>query len=114
MSSQKARPCAYFPVESLPKLCDGTSPIIMTEGEKKALALAQLGLAAIGIGGIWCGCKKQSDELIDDLEAIDWTNRVAHIVFDYDAKPETRRMSMPLAADSQGAEEGGSKRSLCC
>ena len=63
----------------------------MTEGEKKALALAQLGLAAIGIGGIWCGCKKQSDELIDDLEAIDWTNRVAHIVFDYDAKPETRR-----------------------
>jgi len=51
------------------------SAVFITEGEKKALALSQLGLAAVGIGGIWCGCKKGTAELIDDLAAIYWTDR---------------------------------------
>src|SRR5690606_29194928 len=38
---------AYFPFECLKKLKNGRSPIYITEGEKKALALSQLGLAAI-------------------------------------------------------------------
>jgi hypothetical protein len=81
---------AYFPAASLPKLRDGTSDIYITEGEKKALALAQVGLAAVGIGGIWCGCKNQI-ALIDDLTHIHWLNRVVYIVFDYDPKEETSR-----------------------
>ena len=36
------------------------------------MALAQLDLAAVGIGGVWGGCKKGSEELIDDLAAIRW------------------------------------------
>jgi hypothetical protein len=91
---------AYFPEASLPLLNDGKSPVYVTEGEKKALALAQLGLAAVGIGGIWCGCeprqgnsgnKNNSPRLIPDLAAIPWKGRVAYIVFDYDAKPEKRQ-----------------------
>ncbi|MGD0897713.1 MAG: DUF3854 domain-containing protein, partial [Thermoguttaceae bacterium] len=82
---------AYFPAASLTKLRDGTNPVFFTEGEKKAIALSQIGLAAVGIGGVWCGCKKGTDELIDDLAAIDWSGRDAYIVFDYEAKAKTRR-----------------------
>jgi hypothetical protein len=46
---------------------------------------------AIGIGGIWCGCKKDGSELIEDLAAIPWCGRRVFIVFDYDTKPATRQ-----------------------
>jgi len=91
---------AYFPEASLAKLRDGESPIYITEGEKKALALSQLGLASVGIGGFWCGCKKVSTgghELIDDLAAIPWKGRIAYVVFDYDRNPQTRRKSTSAA-----------------
>jgi hypothetical protein len=64
--------------------------VYITEGEKKAMALSQLGLAAIGLGGVWCGVEKESGELIPDLQAISWTGRTVVIVFDYDPKLETR------------------------
>jgi hypothetical protein len=82
---------AYYPSASLPKLRDRDSPVYIAEGEKKALALSQLGLAAVGIGGVWCWKKKGTDELIDDLAVIEWNGRDVFIVFDYDEKPETRR-----------------------
>src|SRR5262249_35131517 len=82
---------AYYPVASLAKLRDGVSPVYVTEGEKKALALSQLDLAAVGIGGVWSWKKKGTEELIDDLAAIPWADRVVYVVFDFDKKPETRR-----------------------
>lgn len=82
---------AYFPCASLPLLQDPTNPICICEGEKKALALSQLSLAVVGVGGIWCGCKGR--ELIEDLTEIDWNNRTVYIVFDYDEKPNTRKES---------------------
>ncbi len=84
---------AYFPAGSTAKLRDGETPVFITEGEKKALALSQLGLASVGLGGIWCGCKKGSTDLIDDLAAIPWKDRVVYVVFDYDEKATTRRDS---------------------
>lgn len=84
---------AYYPVHSLPGLCNEGGDVYVTEGEKKALALSQLGLAAVGVGGIWCGCKKDATGghgLIDDLAAIDWAGRRVFIVFDWDAKASTR------------------------
>jgi hypothetical protein len=81
----------YFPIASLTKLRDGEDPVYITEGEKKALALSQLGLAAVGIGGIWCGCKKGTEELIDDLAAVSWRDRIVYIVFDFDEKASTRQ-----------------------
>lgn len=85
---------AYFPAGSLEKLRDAGEPIYVTEGEKKALALSQLDLAVIGLGGVWCGCKRNeagSHDLIDDLAAIEWSGRTVYITFDYDTKPETRQ-----------------------
>lgn len=81
---------AYYPAASVPMLRSGSAPIYITEGEKKALALSQLKLAAIGIGGIYSWKKKGTDELIDDLLDIVWEGRDVYIVFDYDAKPDTR------------------------
>jgi hypothetical protein len=52
---------AYLPRASLARLRDGKSPVYVTEGEKKAMALSQLGLAAVGIAGIWCGCVPRAD-----------------------------------------------------
>lgn len=82
---------AYYPIASLATLRDGQSAIYITEGEKKALALSQLGLAAVGIGGVWCGCKKGTEELIEDLAVISWPGREVYICFDYDQKPKTRQ-----------------------
>lgn len=80
---------AYFPVASLEKLRDGESPIFVTEGEKKALALSQLHLAAIGISGVDCWSK--DGELLPDLAQITWKGREVYIAFDYDEKPKTRQ-----------------------
>lgn len=82
---------AYFPAASLDRLRDGVSTVYVTEGEKKALALSQFGLAAVGIGGVWCGCKPKSEELIDDLAAVPWDGRDVYILFDYDPKLATRQ-----------------------
>jgi hypothetical protein len=84
-------PRAYFPRASLDMLTDGESAVFLTEGEKKALALAQTGLAAVALGGVWSWKKKGAEELIDDLAAITWKGRVVFIVFDFDQQDTTRR-----------------------
>lgn len=81
---------AYFPKRSLKFIRDGKSDIYFTEGEKKALALSQLGVAAIGLGGVWCACKKGTDDLIPDLAEITWDDRTVFVVFDFDEKEKTR------------------------
>jgi hypothetical protein len=102
---------AYFPVASLPKLRDGVSPVFITEGEKKTLALSQLGLAAVGIGGFWSGCQPGTTSLINDLAAIPWSGRESRIVFDYDPKPSTQqdsnhaRQRLAKALRAAGAKE---------
>jgi hypothetical protein len=84
---------AYFPVECLAKLNDGTSPIFITEGEKKALAPAQLGYAVVGLGGIWGAAQKDGKGghvLIPDLATLPLDSREVNVVFDWDPEEETR------------------------
>jgi putative DNA primase/helicase len=83
-------PRSYFPKRSRPQLRKGTGPIHVTEGAKKALKLSQHGYPAAGIIGVWNWKKKGSDELRDDLAAVQWAGRVVVIVFDYDPKAKTR------------------------
>ncbi|MDG2388391.1 MAG: phage/plasmid primase, P4 family [Planctomycetaceae bacterium] len=82
---------AFFPHRSLRELRENEGRIFITEGEKKALALSQIGATAIGLGGVYSWKKKGTDELIDDLAQIEWGGRVVYIVFDWDAKEGTRR-----------------------
>jgi len=53
---------AYFPANSVSELRDGLGSAIFTEGEKKALALAQEGHTAIGLGGVYNWKNKGTDE----------------------------------------------------
>jgi putative DNA primase/helicase len=107
-------PRAYIPPTTRRLLRDGIQEIDLTEGEKKTLALSQLARAAIGIGGVWCGCKKGEDgkyRLIDDLAAINWLGKVVYITFDFDPEPNVRRhvaaaaMRLAKALRAAGAKE---------
>ncbi|WP_231754122.1 DUF3854 domain-containing protein [Caulifigura coniformis] len=65
--------------------------LFVTEGEKKACALAQDGAhVVVSIPGVWNGCKKGKEELIDDLRELVSPGLPIYIVFDFDPKPETR------------------------
>jgi hypothetical protein len=103
-------PRAYFAVPTLDKLRDGVSDVYVTEGEKKALALSQLGLAAVGLGGVWCWKVKGTDELIDDLATLPWAGRTVFIAFDHDPAAKTRK-HVALAAKrlSKALREAGAQ-----
>ncbi|QDT39231.1 DUF3854 domain-containing protein [Stratiformator vulcanicus] len=81
-------PRAYFPIAAIKKLKDEGQPLFITEGEKKALALAQEGYAAVGIGGVECG--QSNGEPIADIAALPLQGREVYVVFDFDEKPTTR------------------------
>jgi hypothetical protein len=87
----------YVPVECLGKLKGGICPVLIPEGEKKALALVQLGYCAVAVGGVNCGLKKDGT-LVDELAAIPWHGRLAYIPYDYDKLPRTRRLSLMAAS----------------
>jgi len=82
-------------------------PLIVTEGEKKALAIAQRGLYAVGLGGVSSvapGKKKggRDMELLPDL-ARAAAGRIVYVVFDIDAgyrglKPEVSTAARRLCS----------------
>ena len=67
---------------------DASVDLILTEGEKKAWAIHQVGFAALGLCGIWAWMKGKSDprELVDDLAGVEWAGRRVGIIFDTDQK----------------------------
>ena len=70
----------------------GMEPIVITEGEKKALALAcRLGdkMGVVGIGGVWNwtgGKDRDRRILIEDFNRMDLRGRRVYICFDSDAE----------------------------
>jgi hypothetical protein len=69
----------------------GNSPLIMTEGEKKTLALWQAGFQVAGLSGVWNWCEKaeggyrqpKESRPILDLDLVNWKRPVT-ILFDSD------------------------------
>jgi hypothetical protein len=47
-----APPCVFFPLLTLDQVVASHQPLLIAEGEKKSLAVAQLGRAVIGIQGV--------------------------------------------------------------
>jgi hypothetical protein len=86
---------AYFPPGLSQILSDPSTPLLITEGEKKALKAVQEGFACIGIAGVWAWQKRRQAGpngkkigprlLIDDLASFQWGGRTVFIVFDSDA-----------------------------
>jgi hypothetical protein len=75
----------YFPVATLPAVLQSGEPLWVIEGEKKSLAVAQLGLPAVGICGIEGWHAAGSRTLLHDFEHIN-LRRAVKIVPDADVR----------------------------
>jgi putative DNA primase/helicase len=113
----KLRPSrAYFPPGTITALADPTAPLLVTEGEKKALKAEQEGFPCVGLSGVWNWVKKQVEvepaagprqrHLIDDLAAVPWKGRPVYIVFDSDAARNENVREAQFALAVQLMERG--------
>jgi hypothetical protein len=78
----------YIPSRySADELGDPSRPVIVTEGEKKALKGAQDldGYLVVGLPGVWSFRRSGSIELLDDFDLLTLDRREAFIVFDSDS-----------------------------
>jgi hypothetical protein len=68
-------------------------PVILCEGEKKALCLLSLGFVAIALPGIWGGRVGQIflERLHPDLIPVAQKGRKFVILFDYESRPKTKQ-----------------------
>lgn len=78
---------AYFPMTRIFRWADIAAkpedPVVITEGEKKALKACLEGFPTIGLSGVWCF--KRDGQLLPELEQFAWEGRSVWIVFDSDA-----------------------------
>jgi putative DNA primase/helicase len=72
----------YFPPGTLSVLSAVSAPLVIAEGEKKALKADQEGFPTIALSGVDCGMK--DGKLIADFDAIPWRGRTVFICFDSD------------------------------
>ncbi len=79
----------YFPPNlDSDVLADASTPILITEGEKKALKATQEGVPCLGLAGVYAWKKRDEDDQsqpIADLYKVQWRGRLVGIVFDSDA-----------------------------
>ncbi|MFO0836895.1 MAG: phage/plasmid primase, P4 family [Phycisphaerae bacterium] len=93
---------AYFPPGFEEAAQRATEPILLTEGEKKALAAIQHGFPCLGLVGVWGFAEKRGRrrtgsatgprELLPDLNRVQWNGRRVYVLFDSDGvdKPDVR------------------------
>lgn len=74
----------FFPLVTLARVLHGDEPLWATEGEKKALTAAQLGLPAVGFCGINGWHVKGSLALLPDFDCIYLRGRTVEMVPDGD------------------------------
>lgn len=86
-------PRLYFIARCLPQVLEGHAPLWIVEGEKKALAVAQLGLPAVGICGVEGWHRRGELRLLPDFEAVRLRDRVIEVLPDGDVEtnPHVRR-----------------------
>ena len=90
----------YFPATlNRESLSDSSRPMLVTEGEKKALAVVQAGYDCISLAGVWCW--RSGKKPVQDLDYVTWKNRLAYLVFDSDLKDNqsVRRAERALAKE---------------
>jgi hypothetical protein len=95
-------PRLYVPAPACAPLVDPTKPLLITEGEKKALKANQEGLAAVAVGGLWNW--QVSGRPIADLDRIDWVERETVIVPDSDVwtRPDLLQPVFALGKELEG------------
>ena len=98
-----------------PKLPDPQIPLWLTEGQKKADALASQGLCAIALLGVWNFKGRNAfggTTLLADFDYVAWQGRAVRIVFDSDvmSKPQVRQALARLTEHVQ--RKGASVRAV--
>lgn len=95
-------PRLYVPAHARGAVADPTVPLLITEGEKKALKANQEGLACLAVGGLWNW--QVSGRPIGDLDRIDWVERETVIVPDSDVwtRPELIQPVFALGKELEG------------
>lgn len=83
---------AYFPivddVDWVSIAEDPDIPVMITEGEKKALCASLCGIPTIGLGGVYNFA--HDGELLPELERFEWSRRTVYICYDSDAADNTK------------------------
>jgi hypothetical protein len=111
----------FYPLATLAAVLDSTEPLWLVEGEKKSLAVAQLGFPAIGICGIEGWHVRSAAALHPDFDAVRLLGRVVKLVPDGDwqandhvatavdrlADALTERGAIPHLVVLPPAEKGG-------
>jgi hypothetical protein len=80
-------PAAYYPLNQdwTTLVNDAEQPLILTEGELKAIKACQEGFPTIGLGGVYSWrSHKLGIEWLPSLDPIKWVRRNVYIVFDSD------------------------------
>jgi len=94
-------------------LPDPTVPLIVTEGEKKALKATAEGFPCVALPGVWSWAAGKDSETgqrhtIHDLDLVTWKGRVVHVCYDSDAvtNEQVQKAERALAEhlQSRGAE----------
>jgi len=95
-------PRLYVPGPARAALSDPAVPLLITEGEKKALKANQEGLAALAVGGLWNW--QAGGRPIADLDRIDWVERETLIVPDSDVwtRPDLVQPVFALGKELEG------------
>jgi hypothetical protein len=86
LGRRAAPPRLFLPLATLDRALRGDEVLYLIEGEKKALAVAQLGLPAVGVESVWGWHQKGTRELLPDFDDVGLTGRVVDIVPDSDWK----------------------------
>lgn len=89
----KVSPRLFIPLPIREKVARVDLPLILTEGEKKALCAAAIGFAVVALPGVWSGFRKADPakrkgtpkQLMTDFDVIPLKDRIVVIVFDSDA-----------------------------
>jgi hypothetical protein len=89
----------FFPLATLGQVLGGNNPVWLVEGEKKALAVAQLGLPAVGFCGIESWHAGGSRQLLADFDVLNLQDRVVELAIDgdVDINPNVQRAARRLA-----------------
>ncbi len=95
---------AYIPPTLNGELAECHKPLLITEGEKKALSAVQHGFCCIGLMGVACWCILKTTALLPQLERLPVKTRRVFIAFDSDAATndgivaEERKLAAALKA----------------
>lgn len=67
---KQSAPRLYFPIPTMHQALEDDAPVWLVEGMKKALAVSQLGLPAVGIESAWSWHARGSRSLLPDFAVI--------------------------------------------